>query len=256
VPSPEPAAPPPLETADDVAALVQALYGARALPASGVLHVASAWDGPDTRHVLRVTDESPKSAYDAFALHLARARADVIVTTGAILRAEPALRYDLGGDAIANGLEAYRREALGKAHAPALWLLTSGRDLDLDHPALSGAFPVTLVLPAEARVPSRPAHIARRDLPEGGLRALLRAEVSADRLVSVEAGPRTHRALYDPPAAIDELMLTLFLGELDVTLRGGETPGAAALEAALGPPRSDVTIDEPSGRFRFLRYRR
>jgi hypothetical protein len=240
-----------------------------------------AWDSPDhlngsrrasatlrTRHVIRITDASPKSTFDGFALRLARARADVVLTTGAILRAEPTLRYDLGGDELANGLDAYRRERLGKAGPPELWVLTAGRDLDFRHPALCGPFPTTVVVPTGARLAPLPAHIRRRDLPDGGLRALLRAEATAGRLISVEAGPHTHRALYDPPSVIDELMLTLFLGELDVTLRGGEMPGPTELEATLGPPRSDITIEEPAGlsngsrrasatlRFRFLRYRR
>jgi riboflavin biosynthesis pyrimidine reductase len=239
---------------------VQSLYGADVLAAAGILHVASAWDAADgERRIIRITDASPKSAFDAFALHLARARADVILTTGAILRAEPALRYDLGGDTeTARGLEGYRRDILGKTRPPELLILTSGKGLDLTHPALCGPFPATLVVPPDAELMALPAHIARRELPEGGVRALLgdARRARPEQLFSVEAGPRTHRALYEDPLLVDELMLTLYLGDLDPTLRGGITPDGAELEALLGPPRSMATIDEPSGRFRFLRYAR
>ena len=70
-------------------ARLEALYGVRELPrAAGVLHVAAVWaERPDRLTVLEITAQTPKSDDDAFALSLARARADAVLTTGAILRA-------------------------------------------------------------------------------------------------------------------------------------------------------------------------
>jgi hypothetical protein len=253
-----PSAPPPeLEPLADVLAregaegAVRALYGAPTLAPRGVVHVASGWDGPNGRRTIRITDASPKSAWDAFVLGLARARADAIVLTGAILRAEPALRYDLDPP-----LAAYRR-ALGKHEAPELWVLTTGRGFEPDHPALHGAFRPVVFTPRGVTL-AAPGRIDRRELPAGGLRELLartRAECP-DTLVAIEAGPTTHGPLYDDPVRIDELLLTLYEGPLVSDLQGGAMLEADALEAKLGAPRSERRAREPGGVFRFLRYRR
>lgn len=236
---------------EGVEGAIAALYGVRALPSSGVVHVASGWDGPDGRRTIRITDASPKSDWDAFALGLARARADVIVVTGAILRAEPSLRYELTGEL------ARHRRSLGKTAPPELWVLTSGHGLDAQHPALQGAFRPVLFAPARAALDA-PEGMERRDLPPGGAREWL-AEARAaspDALFSIEAGPSTHRVLYDDPPLIDELLLTLFEGPLPRVLEGGAMLDARALETKLGPPRSSRAAREPAGTFRFLRYRR
>src|SRR5690606_3503638 len=168
-----------LGSAAEVADAIGALYGVAQLPREGLLHVASGSERRGELCTLRVSADSPQSPWDAFALHLSRARADLIITTGAILRAEPALRYALGGPGrLPEGLAAYRRERLGKRTPPTLWVLSRG-PLDPAHPALSGAW-------------APPERVA----DEGGLRALVRRR-SAAALYSVEAGPSAHRPLYE-----------------------------------------------------------
>ncbi len=234
-----------------VAGAVAALYGEGAIPAPGVVHVASAWDGPRGRRTIRITATSPKSAWDFFVLGATRARADAIVVTGAILRAEPHLAYALGPE-----LAAYRA-SLGKTEPPELWVLTSGTGFDPAHPALRGDARPVIVAPAGARIAGA-ERFARRALPDGGLRALL-AEARAERpdaTIAIEAGPSTTRALYDEPARVDELLLSVFEGWLAPELEGGPLPDDAALEAALGPARSARAAREASGRWRFVRHRR
>ncbi len=236
---------------EGVVGALAALYGERVLPSGGVLHVASAWDGPSGRRTIRITEASPKSEWDSFVLGLSRARADAIVVTGAILRAEPELRYDLDDE-----LAAYRR-ALGKTEPPELWVLTSGRGLDPEHPIFHGVSRAVLFTPAGASLANAEG-LERRDLPTGGLRGLLERTRAAapEALIAIEAGPATHRALYDDPPLVDELLLTLFEGPLPSELRGGAMLDDAALEARLGPPRSERTAREPAGLFRFRRYGR
>src|SRR5690606_11501377 len=128
-----------LATTDGVEAALGRLYGADVAPATGVVHVASVWQAAPDRYVpIAIGPGAPPSAHDFFVLQAARARADAIVTTGRNLRAEPAVTHGLQ-DAAAPGLVAWRRERLGKQRPPILLVLTSARDLPVDHPALHGA---------------------------------------------------------------------------------------------------------------------
>ncbi len=92
---------------------------------------------PGAFRVLRITPETPKSAYDQFSLMVARARADAILTSGRNLRLEPTGTHVLSGPGtLPAALAAWRQERLGKTSPPHLLVLTRGEDLDLDHPAL------------------------------------------------------------------------------------------------------------------------
>lgn len=207
-----------MEHADKTRSRMRALYGEELGTIEGVLHVVAVHAEGASRRVIRIGDHAPKSATDFFALELARARADAIVITGAILREEPELRYELS-----SGLAAFRRDVLGLRDPPRLLVLTRG-DIPLDHPALHGAARPILFTSAEAAPALRARtglEIAAVPAPSARLAlAFLRSERGC-RSVSVEAGPTTAVPLYDEPCAIDELALSVFGGALDPRARGG-----------------------------------
>src|SRR5690606_37196864 len=113
--------------------------------------------------------------------------------------------YELRGPA-AGALAAWRRERLGRAGSPLLAVLTSGRDLPVDHPALAAAgAPVIYTGHAGAARLAAPAgvDVVAVDRPEvRGLIGYLRA-VRGCETILIEAGPSTAAALYEPPVAVD-----------------------------------------------------
>lgn len=216
---------------DRCAARIRELYGDDLLTPSGVLHVTSAWSDSGGRlFTLRIGPNSPASATDFFALELARARVDAIVTTGQILRDEPGLTNELTDPELAS----WRRERLGKKGPPVTVVLSRRTDLPRSHPLF-----------ATSEVVVRNA----------GLRESL-AWLCDERgftSVAIEAGPSTSRAVYDPPVAVDELLLSIYRApELPEGVRGGELLGLPAL-GRLFPERSECTREEESGMWSFLR---
>jgi len=245
-------------TAADVERLARAIYGDGSIVArEGVVHVTALWAAPDG-HLLtiRIGPRSPRSAHDAFVLSLSRARSDAILVTGRVLREEPTLRYDLD-----EPLWAWRREIAGREEPPRLVVLTSGRDLDPAHPALSSEVRPILFTTAEA-APSFGDAWAGVDVvgvegptARGALR-WLREERGA-RVVTVEAGPSTTLPLYDEPVAVDELMLSVFHGpSLPEPARGAPFLDRSQLRRLMGAGTEPYAVDEPSGRWTFARYRR
>src|SRR5262245_24969415 len=197
-------------------ARLRALYGE--VPGEvGVLHVASVWRDPrGGLRVLRIGPHTPRSPTDAFALSLARARVDAIVTTGRILRFEPDVTHALlGPEPLCDDLRAWRAERLGRSAPARSAVLTSGRELDLDHPLLRNSVrPLVITTPAAA-ARLEPAAALRGiellgldPLDARGALAALRARDM--RSISIEAGPATALPLYDAPLAIDEVMLSIY----------------------------------------------
>ncbi|HBQ17839.1 MAG TPA: hypothetical protein DEF51_44195, partial [Myxococcales bacterium] len=82
--------------------------------------------------------------------------------------------------------------------------------------------------------------------------AWLRARAGS---VSIEAGPSIAVPLYDPPLVIDELLLSVFEGEIDPRARGRAFLDASALSDRLRLV-SEARVDEPSGPWRFTRWLR
>ncbi|MFO0692219.1 MAG: hypothetical protein U0230_01555 [Polyangiales bacterium] len=252
----------PIATVADVEAALARVYGDGFAPLPGVLHSASVWEGPDGPRVLRIGEHAPKSAWDHFLLQTTRARADAIVTTGRILREEPQLRYNLEGPPeTRQALHHWREQVVGKTEPPRVYVLSSGRDLSLDHPTFGSWAIPTLALPENA--PEKlleQAHamcIAVERLPSIDLRTLVEHLRTRYATVSIEAGPSSGNDLYTEPMRIDELVLGRFVGQdLDPRAAGGAFYSAAELEARFGPPLADTPIDEPSGPWRFARYRR
>lgn len=252
-----PSTAPPTAVLDRIAKL----YGSPELPRdAGVLHVTAAWRRSASSLVtLAIGPNTPRSLHDFFALNLARARADAIVVTGKILRDEPSLRYDLQGD-LAEELASWRRTHMERDAPPLLAILTSGRGFDPTHPALhSWAPPVVFTTPAgasEVRAldPNLDLEVAQ-SVDVRTVVDLLRRRGA--RTISVEAGPRTTRGLYEPPLAVDELMLTSFEGPvLDEAVRAGEFLPPDELEARLSPLGPARTVQEPSGPWSFRRFLR
>jgi riboflavin biosynthesis pyrimidine reductase len=247
-----------ISAAEDVLAAMELLWGETA-PARGVLHVAAAWQAPDARLVvMKICDRTPKSAWDFFVLNLARAQADAIITTGRILREEPELRHDLQGPA-AEALADYRKTLLGKTEPPMTLVLTSGRELDLDHPLFAGSTRPLIYTSAGDRLASE---ARRRALPlvidpQADLRRAvshLRVQTKA-ATVSIEAGPSTTRSLYAPPLAVDVLALSLFESErLEASLQGGDLPSRRALETLFSHRSSGLIEETRDGTWRFCRY--
>ena len=246
---------------DRVSAEIERLYGVTTLPcAVGVLHVAAVWDGPDGWVVMRIGEASPKSDADLFALALARARADVIVTTGQILRDEPNLAYDLPGPLGAE-LARWRVDVLKRPDPPVVVVLTGSGEIDPAHPTLrSWAAAVVLTGPDGATRARQagvtvPIHAVEALTPRRAV-AWAQAHFSA-RTVTVEAGARTSAALYEPPCLVDELMLSVFAGpDLPEAARGRPFVAARAEELPLTQPHPPSTVSEPSGAWNFVRLSR
>jgi riboflavin biosynthesis pyrimidine reductase len=253
-----------IEDRGSLTAFLTSRLGAVPGEEEGVLHVAAVWRPPDEdRHlVLRIRDDTPRSAIDFLFLSLARARAEAIVTTGRILREEPAVTHDLqGGPGAVRALHAWRRE-LGLVDPPWLVVLTGGQGLDPGHPAFHAWARPVVFCPAAAaddvrrRVRGTEIEVVADDAP--GLRAAIAhlREQRGVRRISIEAGPSTAAAAYASPVAIDELLLSIYGGAaLPAALLGGELPGRAVLERALGRLRSSFSAVEASGRWTFERYR-
>ncbi len=246
-----------------VAERVRRLYGDDSLSdPAGVIHVAAVGREPDGELVvLKINQSTPRSPHDRFALDLARARADVIVTTGAILRAEPGLRYELASDR-ADALHTWRMDQLGRPTPPLVVVLTGREDIDLDHPTLHGwAQPwiFTDVDCAKALHGRLPKHVGLAGVPSPDLETLVdwaRRRFDA-RSITIEAGPTTTRPLYaDGPQLVDELMLSVFEGTIPSAARGAPLASESALERHFTDRHAGELIHEDSGPWRFVRLLR
>ncbi len=254
-----------LPPADVVAERVRRLYGDDELSdPAGVVHVAAVGREPDGELVvLKINQSSPRSPHDRFALDLARARADVIVTTGAILRAEPRLRYELASDK-ADDLHTWRMDQLGRPTPPLVVVLTGREDIDLNHPTLHGwAKPwiFTNVDSAKSLHGRLPPHVGLAGVPSPDVESLIdwaRRRFDA-RSITIEAGPTTTRPLYEEgqgTCPVDELMLSVFEGTIPSAARGDPFARSADLERNFDQHREGEPIDEASGPWRFVRLLR
>jgi riboflavin biosynthesis pyrimidine reductase len=248
-------------------ARVREIYGEDLLGEAGVVHVTSVWEAPDGAwRSLRISPTSPRSVTDAFVLALGRARSDAIVTTGAILRAEPALRHTLPDAA-----SAWRAGTLAKSHSPTTVVLTRRADLDLTHPLFAASSaPVVVVTGDDTAAELRDrvaAHgSSHRVEVVGRAQPSLRDVVQwlkaqrACRTVLVEAGPSTSRTLYDDPFVVDELMLSIYdaldlapAARGEVFARPDDPLRVCLASAEEGTP--EFTSQEEIGRWRFRRVR-
>jgi len=230
----------------------------------GVIHVTAVGRTPDRGlEVIAIDDGAPRSSTDFFLLNLARARADAILTTGRILRAEPGVHHALQGTGEEPAqLAAWRREVLGKTSAPRSVVLTSGRDVDLSHRMFHGARPALV-----ATGPAGAAALRRRtgeadfeiaEFPDPDLRSVV-ARLARDgcSAISIEAGPSSNLDLYRPPLAVDEIMLSTWEDRpLPDRLGAGHFLDEAGIDARLPLRGPTAWRQEESGRWSFRRQRR
>lgn len=256
-------------SAADVELLADFLYGpGPAHWGTGVLHPTSVWRGPagdfEQPMTLRIGDRTPKSEWDLFALCLARARADAIITSGRILRAEPGLRHELlGPGTLPEALAQWRRE-LGKSKPPLSLVLSLSGEIDFEHPLFSGAGRVVVYTGErgawrlESRAADAGVEVQAAEPPTvRGAIEFARAAFGC-ATISVEAGPSTTRGLYRKPAIVDEALFSTYLGtDLPTAARGGRQITRATLEQDfyLSSPAT-VVRQGPSqdGDWRFERF--
>lgn len=259
-----------------IAGQIDALYGpVDWTRAAGCLHVAAI--DASSGDVIAIGPAAPRSPTDRFVLGFARARADVILTTGSILRSEPDLVHRYSEDAEEQaGWAAWRRDVLGRAESPRLLVLSASGRFPLDHPALTSArgwIWTTEVgaahlegAPSGLEIVTAPATLS--DPVSAAVDFALSEQASAsgtpDRVtVSVEAGPTAAARLYAPrdeavdaqSAGVDELLLSCFEGTLSEAARGPSFVAASLRSRRLGSVRSAVRVDEASGAWTFERYR-
>ena len=251
---------------DAIAKRADALYGqVDWTAATGLLHVA-AIHGPSSR-ILAIGPASPPSPTDRFVLGLARARADVLVTTGSILRAEPGLVHCYAEQtADDRALGEWRRRVLGAAAPPRLLVLSASGRFSCAHPALvSGAGWIWTTQEGAREIGDPPPGFSVVAAPRGrdsaaDAVAWLREERLAtgrEKTILLEAGPSTTRAFYEEDAAapLDELLLSRFEGTIPEAAEGPPFVSAEARQALLGAARSSCVVEEPSGRWIFERLR-
>lgn len=242
---------------------MRALYGTAELPRSaGVLHVAAVaavGEGPD--RFLKIGPESPRSAADAFALSLSRARADAIVTTAKILRDEPSMRAEPFGR-YAPSLLAWRARVMGRARPPSLLILSQSGEIPLAHPALSAWVQPIVVTGAQGAAVLRERIGGGRaprvhEMAAPGVAATIawaREELGAET-ISIEAGPSTVNRLYEGSCAVDELLLSVFEGAVPGAAVGAPFVGQARLRELFGAPTSETVRNERTqGRWRIQRW--
>jgi riboflavin biosynthesis pyrimidine reductase len=241
------------------------IYEADLKRSKGIIHVTSVWSESSRSMItLRIGPETPRSTTDSFVLNVARARADAIVTTGKTLREERAVTHDLEGPGcVPEALAEWRVERLGKPEPPLSVVLTSGRDVDLDHPLFrSGTIPMIATSREGAReladrAGSKGIEVVERETPS--LRDVISylVEVRGLETVVIEAGPSTSRALYEPPIAVNELMLSVFMERrLPRSVKGGSFFSLPQLGLVFPMAASAYKSKEESGLWIFRRYTR
>lgn len=218
---------------------------------TGVVHVAAI--GARPRAAIAVGADAPRSPTDRFVLGFARARADVLVTTAAILRAEPALVHRTADDPREEeAWSRWRAEVLGRRAPPRLLVLTASGAFDREHPALrAGAEP--LVWTTQDATPAAALSAAL---------TALRAQAGVETIV-VEAGPKSTAGLYASPASagdVDELLLGIYAGGAFPAVEGPLLPSTEVLARCFGGSRAEPAtrrrVVEASGEWLFERYRR
>ncbi len=253
-----------LRTAEDVQEAAESLLGSQ-VAKTGIVHTTAVWDGGAGQlFTLEINSETPPCHHDFFLLNLCRARADAIVTTGQILRRETELSHALQGPAeVPGALRAWRERCLGKATPPVSLVLTSGRDLDFEHPLFSG-WTRPLVYTSleghwtlESQAMSHGVEVAGVEQPSpAGAVELLRREFGAATIL-IEAGPSTSRELYEPRLEIDELLLSTFGGQrLPESVRGKPFFDTTRLREIFPHRTPAVEIAAESGPWTIRRYSR
>ena len=224
-------------------------------PAGTLQVVAVASRANSSLGVMRITPQTPASPTDQFSLEIARARADVILTSGSILRSEPRLRHG-----ISEATGRWRQEVLGKKSPPEIIFLSRGPGLPLSHPAIRqpGAVVATSsTATAACRKELQQRGVRHREIPEDSPQELVR-ELLAEGVgtITLEIGPSTAAAFYNHAPRVGELMLSWCEDfELPESLDAGDFASWETLQRILGAPRHETRIEEPVHCWRFSHWR-
>jgi riboflavin biosynthesis pyrimidine reductase len=251
-----------LSDAASVDRAARILFGSALESRPFVSHSGAVWNDPESQRLttIRITDYAPKSDLDFLSLHIARARADAIIITGKILRDEPSLCFDLRADARwGDALVEWRERTWGLWERPWLLILTASGKLDFAHPALRG-WPRPMIFTSDRTAARK---LADSPFPvvadaEPSIRGAIRhLQVTRDcHCISIEAGPSTAVSLYDPPAVVNELLLSVYLDRtLDDRARGKPLIELARLRSRF---RSETSATHrcQGQRWSFHRFRR
>jgi riboflavin biosynthesis pyrimidine reductase len=249
----------------DIERRVVKIYGTDLRGDRGVIHVMSVWaESARNLVALRIGSETPRSETDTFVLNVARARADAIVTTGKVLRDEKDLTHEFRGDNdLKKAFASWRKQRLDKPEPPISLVLTSGRELDLDHP-LFGCSTLPMVFTSQEGSELIRESAARRGVdvvsrPEPSLRdaiTTLREKHGAENIV-IESGLTTSRSLYETPVLLNELMLSIYSGSrLPKSAKGKHFSSVPQLGLIFPLAGSTFQSDEESGRWIFRRFTR
>jgi len=257
---------------DEIDERLTALYGEvdwRA--AKGVVQVAAI--AAQDRAVIIPGPAAPASETDRFVLAAARARADAIVTTGAILRSEPDVRHDPAEDPSENqAFLGWRRDRLAKSLEPMIVVLSASGDVSVEHRAIRAAASgfVWTTSDGAARLRSRNGErLANLDVVEGdpdldGVLGAIRRLVAFPGVetVLVEAGPNASAPLYaraQLPGSEEfghELLLSRYEGELAEAAVGPRFISSTTIAKRFEAPPHEARIEDSSGEWTILRYRR
>lgn len=247
------------------------IFGAPVVPGPAAVHVLALWKDPSgPLRVLRIDAEAPRSVTDRFVLGLARARADTVLTSGAILGAEPKLRLEMGaaGEERAE-FQAWRRELIGCTQPLFGGVMTRNPHLDLDHPFFEKGERTAIYTTSEAaasleeRAQERGIALIPRATPTVADAIVALREHFGAPAVGIELGAGASRPLYSEPrssaepAGIDELWLSLY--EEPVVPRERTTAAFFALdrlEQMFPVTSTPVVRNEESGRWSVRRLQR
>ncbi|MEM7448965.1 MAG: hypothetical protein AAF355_12060 [Myxococcota bacterium] len=264
----------PLQEDATIEALSQKLYGSPLPRIRGIAQVVSAVERQGALFVPKIEPGTPKSKVDLFVLSLARARADVVVLTGKILREEPELHYEPTlhdeSSALVETLIDFRKSTLGFSTKPLLAVLTSGCSFPQDHVALRGR---------ECRLFTSKAGVSSLDnigcsveiLEEPSITAVVSWLWSRGyRSILIEAGPSTAKDLYqdapvDPAVdtvdpAVDtksahqvrELLLSTLKSDMPIQM-AGKLLDSDRLHRAFRATSAGLAWNEPNGAWLFRR---
>lgn len=251
---------------DAIEERAHALYGAIDWPRqTGLLQVA-AIHGPSNR-ILAIGPEAPPSPTDRFVLGLARARSDVLVTSGSILRSEPDLVHRYAeDDEEDHAMGAWRRRTLGMETPPRLLVLSATGRFPGAHPALTSGEGWIWTSDAGAEEIGDAPPGFRIVVAESGrdsaadaitwLRGQLHSE-NREATLLLEAGPSTTRPFYAAQAGtrVDELLLSRFEGAIPEAAEGPAFVPAEARAARFGAACTSCVVEEERGRWTFERFR-
>jgi riboflavin biosynthesis pyrimidine reductase len=244
----------------NVERLASELYGAAAkLPVRGVLHVVSAFEHTDGYlHVIKIGPQAPQSSSDFFVLNYWRAHADAILTSAAVVRAEPKLSHELQGEHAAE-LAIYRARCLNKREPPLCAILTGSGALPDDHPVWRDRAR-NHVLTSPERAPALQTQLGSRAGVVGieqlsVVRAIEWLHAQGAACVLIEAGPTTANQLYADRRGVDHLMLSRCRAPVPAAACGGALAPPSQLFAGLNL-RAQTERREESGPWRFERWDR